>query len=149
MAGRAGPGDGAAAGPGDGAAAGPGDGAAAGPGDGAAAGPGDGAADAFGAGAAGVGVVLTAAAPVSGAVVAGVGRPEGLGLAGRAGDGAVAAPPWVPPACAPKCSRTRRATGGSTAEEAALTNSPSSLSQARITLEVTFLPVGSSSFASS
>ncbi len=52
-------------------------------------------------------------------------------------------------AWAAKCSRTRRATGGSTAEEAALTNSPWSLSQARITLEVIFLPVGSSSFASS
>ena len=50
---------------------------------------------------------------------------------------------------AAKCSRTRRATGGSTAEEAALTNSPWSLSQARITFEVTFLPVGSSSLASS
>ena len=48
-----------------------------------------------------------------------------------------------------KCSRTRRATGGSTALEAALTNSPWSFSQARMILLVTFLPEGSSSLASS
>ena len=75
----------------------------------------------------------------------GLGPGRAAGLEGRGvGLGAASVRAW-----APKCSRTRLATGGSTAEEAALTNSPWSLSQVRITLEVTFLPVGSSSLASS
>ncbi len=96
-------------------------------------------------------------APAGPGLGAGLGEaPAGPGLG--AGCGAAPAPrEALPPrgagvgwsVCVAKCSRTRRATGGSTVEEAALTNSPWSLSQARITLEVTLLPVGSSSLASS
>ncbi len=96
-------------------------------------------------------------APAGPGLGAGLGEaPAGPGLG--PGCGAAPAPrEALPPrgagvgwsVCVAKCSRTRRATGGSTVEEAALTNSPWSLSQARITLEVTLLPVGSSSLASS
>ena len=90
--------------------------------------------------------------------LAGLAPGPGRAAAGAEGAAPAPSPPvsvfLAPPGAAPsameaKCSRTRRATGGSTVEEAALTNSPWSLSQARITLEVTFLPEGSSSLASS
>ena len=86
----------------------------------------------------------------------GAGLAAGLGAAGLAaflapglGASLLAFLAPSPSTIGAKCSRTRRATGGSTALEAALTNSPWSFSQARMILLVTFLPEGSSSLASS
>ena len=136
---------------------------AAAPGFGAAPAPGRGAGlGAFGvAGAAGRGAWASGFGGVGAAGLGAPGRgpagraPPGLGTGGLPGRGRGAAgaglgePPRADAAGEPKCSRTLRATGGSTAEDAALTNSPWSLSQARIIFEVIFLPEGSSSFASS
>ena len=98
----------------------------------------------LGAGALGLGAGWVGAPAAAGALGPGAAGLRGPGLAPS-----LPLPPAVPPGLAAKCSRTRRATGGSTAEDAALTNSPWSLSQAKIIFEVIFLPVGSSSFASS
>ena len=79
----------------------------------------------------------------------GAGLAAGLGAAGLAaflapglGASLLAFLAPSPSTIGAKCSRTRRATGGSTALEAALTNSPWSFSQARMILLVTFLPEG-------
>lgn len=99
------------------------------------------AAGACGAGACGAGACGAGAAGLAGA---GLGAP-GLGAVD-------AAPPcerglssgFLPPALVPNDSRNRRATGGSTVEDADLTNSPCSLSLAKSSLLVT-----PSSFANS
>lgn len=101
------------------------------------------AAGAAGAGAAGLGAEGFAAVAGLGA-----GAPEGLGAAGAGAP----LPPWLrgfssallAPDLAPKVSRSRRATGASTVEDADFTNSPCSLSVARSSLLVT-----PSSFANS
>ena len=55
----------------------------------------------------------------------------------------------IPSGGVPLARRLGEALSIALAEDAALTNSPWSLSQAKIIFEVIFLPVGSSSFASS
>lgn len=90
-----------------------------------------------GAGAAGLGA-STGAAAAGGAGLAGAGpgvaRGAAGGGAGDAGAGAAACGAGFPP---PKDSRSRRATGASTVEDADLTNSPCSLRRARTSLLVT------------
>lgn len=128
-------------GPGAGGAAGEGA-AAAGAGAGASAAGAAGAADAAGAaglGAAGAAGLAAASAAAAGAGFAGPGVAVGAGVAGvaLAGAGAAGASAFgagLPP---PKDSRSRRATGASTVEDADLTNSPCSLRRARTSLLVT------------
>lgn len=82
------------------------------------------------------------AAGAAGLAGAGLGAP-GLG-AGEAPCGRGLSSGFLPPAFAPNDSRSRRATGASTVEDADLTNSPCSLSLAKSSLLVT-----PSSFANS
>ncbi len=86
------------------------------------------------------------AAGAAGLAGAGLGAP-GLGAAGAAPEapcGRGLSSGFLPPAFAPNDSRSRRATGASTVEDADLTNSPCSLSLAKSSLLVT-----PSSFANS
>jgi hypothetical protein len=131
----------------------PGFGAGRGPGVAPGVGPGRAALDgggACGCSAAGPGVADDAGAGAgAGSAARGLGSADGLGPAGFCGfAGAVAAPAFaaaaplpVALACAgfapPNDSRSRRATGASTVEDADLTNSPCSLSRARTCLLVT------------